>query len=239
MRLRVVLALLLVAAVGDARAEDPKEAAHKAFATGSGLYALGDFRPALESFKRSYLLYAAPETLYNIAQCHRQLGEHAEAVRLYKNYLELVPNAADRDEINRFIGEEQHAGTPVTPVIPPTVTPPVDQPRSERGPPGLALPVTVGVVAIAALATGLVLYLGARSDYDGLVPGCTPRCDPAALDPISTRADVSYALLAVGGVVAAVDVALWAWYGTSRRNALHVSVAGAPHEARLAVTGSW
>ena len=35
-----------------------------------------------------------PVFLYNIAQCHRLLGENAEAVRFYRRYLEAAPAAS-------------------------------------------------------------------------------------------------------------------------------------------------
>jgi tetratricopeptide (TPR) repeat protein len=162
-----VLPLLLVAAtyadeVGDARAS---------YTEGSRLYAMGDYQGALSAFKRSYLVSAAPDLLYNMAQCHRALGEHREALRLYQNYLELVPGSADRAEVERLLAEERAAvatgsnpppATGAVPVVSTTTAPSHATP--ERGSRAwVAAVVVVAVVVVAAAVTGVVLGLTLHS----------------------------------------------------------------------------
>lgn len=73
------------------------------FKQGRMHYQLGEYREALNEFKEAYRLKQDPSFLYNIAQCHRQLREYAEAIRLYGNYLREAPDADNRDEVERQI----------------------------------------------------------------------------------------------------------------------------------------
>lgn len=41
--------------------------------------------------------------LFNIAQCHRQLNDLAEAAKFYRSYLRQDANAANRDEVRKII----------------------------------------------------------------------------------------------------------------------------------------
>jgi tetratricopeptide (TPR) repeat protein len=67
--------------------------ARASYEEGTRFYAVGDFAQALAAFRRAYLHYDSPALLYNIARCHANLNNHAEALRFLKIYLELVPYA--------------------------------------------------------------------------------------------------------------------------------------------------
>jgi tetratricopeptide (TPR) repeat protein len=86
-----------------ARAQDDVAAAKVHFQKGTRLYEVGDYRQALDEFKSAHLAKPDPAFLYNIAQCHRQLGEYEAAVTLYKRFLAASPNAANRPEVERRI----------------------------------------------------------------------------------------------------------------------------------------
>jgi hypothetical protein len=102
MRLTVLIALVLLAPF--ARAED-KNAARAAYAEGRRHYDLNEFTPALEAFKRAYVAFEDPVFLFNIAQCHRQLGHREDAIKFYRSYLRNQPDAANRDEVNATIAK--------------------------------------------------------------------------------------------------------------------------------------
>jgi hypothetical protein len=101
-------ACLILLASGVARADD-KEAARQAYIEGTRLYDLADFNAALQSFKKAYLNYEEPAFLFNIAQCHRALGDKGEAIRFYRTYLRKVPNAANHVEVEKIIANLEAA----------------------------------------------------------------------------------------------------------------------------------
>jgi hypothetical protein len=68
-------------------------------------YQLGEYREALKEFQEAYRLKQDASFLFNIAQCHRQLHEVADAIKLYGSYLREAPDAANRAEVERQIRE--------------------------------------------------------------------------------------------------------------------------------------
>src|SRR5277367_5883450 len=104
----VLTALLFVALTPPAFA-DSKGAAKAAFHDGTRQYEIGDFAAALAAFKRAYLAYEDPAFLFNIAQCHRMLGEKPEALRQYRMYLRKFPQSANSAEVQRIIADLQVA----------------------------------------------------------------------------------------------------------------------------------
>jgi tetratricopeptide (TPR) repeat protein len=79
---------------------------------GSRQYDLGDFRAALDLFKRAYLAHEEAGILFDIGECHRQLGESAEAVHAYQSYLRRKPDAANRADVEALIAKLQGAPAP-------------------------------------------------------------------------------------------------------------------------------
>jgi tetratricopeptide (TPR) repeat protein len=92
--------ILLLAAPADARG---KAEARDAYRLGTQLYNLSEYQQALEKFKQAYLDYPDPSFLFNIGQCHRQLGQKSEAVRSYRAYLREAPGAPNRKEVTELI----------------------------------------------------------------------------------------------------------------------------------------
>jgi tetratricopeptide (TPR) repeat protein len=120
----VAVALIVVAACPDgARAEDTREQAMVRFREGRKLYQVGEYRAALEEFKRGYLLKDDPVFLFNMAQCHRQLGDTREALVFYRRYLAASPNAENRKQVEKSIGDLERAAA--EPAVPPPPPPPV------------------------------------------------------------------------------------------------------------------
>ncbi|HVU51944.1 MAG TPA: hypothetical protein VHL80_14705, partial [Polyangia bacterium] len=50
-------------------------------------YNLDELAPALAEFREAYRLKPDPSFLFNIAQCHRKLGETDAALDFYRKYL--------------------------------------------------------------------------------------------------------------------------------------------------------
>lgn len=85
-----------------ARAEN-KDLARRAYDEGRRRYDLNEFAAALDAFKRAYLNYEDPAFLFNIAQCHRQLGQKQEAIRFYRSYLRNKADAPNREEVKATV----------------------------------------------------------------------------------------------------------------------------------------
>jgi tetratricopeptide (TPR) repeat protein len=93
----------MVCSLAFAQPAPNKAKARDAFRLASQSYDLGEYRDALTKFKEAYRYYEEPSFLYNIGQCHRQLGERQEAVRFFKTYLIKVPNASNRPDVEQMI----------------------------------------------------------------------------------------------------------------------------------------
>jgi hypothetical protein len=149
LRAFVVLGVLVVASVtsAPARAQGTRagstgrdaavEKARDHFQQGQRLYTVSRYREALEQFKNAFLAVEDPVFLYNIAQCHRLLGESAEAARFYRRYIEAAPSGSERTRAEKWIAELESApGTAPAPVSPaPRPSPPPVTPPAGASPP--------------------------------------------------------------------------------------------------------
>jgi iron complex outermembrane receptor protein len=104
MRRLIVLALLLLAPI--ARADDRADAkAH--FDQGVLYYNVGKFQEALDEYSKAYEIFRAPELLFNIGQCYKQLGNHERALFHFRSYLREVPESPNRAVVEDLIGESE------------------------------------------------------------------------------------------------------------------------------------
>jgi hypothetical protein len=84
----------------------PPTAEAKAHASrATGLYNLGHYQQALAEYEAAYMAVQDPPFLFNIAQCHRKMGNDKEAIAFYRSYLRVAPNAPNRPEVQRRIAE--------------------------------------------------------------------------------------------------------------------------------------
>ncbi|WP_309893234.1 tetratricopeptide repeat protein [Archangium sp.] len=68
---------------------DAEVLARAKFAEGNLAYDLAKFQKALDAYSEAYRLVPLPGFLFNIAQCHRQLGRPERAGFFYRRYLSL------------------------------------------------------------------------------------------------------------------------------------------------------
>jgi tetratricopeptide (TPR) repeat protein len=117
-------AVLAVAPLGAraAGAETPSRTEAQArvkFAEGNTAYDLAEFQKALDAYSEAYRLVSLPGFLFNIAQCHRQLGHAERAAFFYRRYLALSktepPNAP---LVRELIAEMDAAAAPKEPPKP-------------------------------------------------------------------------------------------------------------------------
>jgi hypothetical protein len=148
----VVAAAVIAAAVAvawapaPARADGARARAH--FEKGKSYFQLSEYRKALEEFKAAHVEKPDAAYLYNIAECHRNLGEPREAAVFYQRFLKLAPpDSPMRSSAEKQLAELQApppaaAGAPAAgpavapppaptapaPVAPPAPVPPVAPP---------------------------------------------------------------------------------------------------------------
>src|SRR5262249_33525822 len=101
-------ALLVLAAAGVARADDPRVEARAHYAQGLALGAPNGYQGALREFEEAYALSPQYAVLYNIGQAHVALGHTAEAIDVLGRYLRdggdrIAP--ARRTQVVRQIAE--------------------------------------------------------------------------------------------------------------------------------------
>jgi len=104
-RVSLLTYALVVALPSSVRAtpEDDRAIAKQEYTEGTREFELGNFDNAIKHYEEAYRHRDEPVLLYNLAQAHRLAGHHAQALRMYKQYLLRSPNAANRDEVSQKI----------------------------------------------------------------------------------------------------------------------------------------
>jgi tetratricopeptide (TPR) repeat protein len=232
---------VLGAAESAARAADEvpgadTKTAREHYKRGVAHYDLNEYAPALEEFKAAYRAVQDPSLLFNIAQCHRRLGQKGDALYFYRSYLRRSPEAPNRAEAERHIQELERelasvpsapppvAASPPAPV-PAVVVPPAGAPTASYVQlPAPAPPpywsnrrisaVVAGGVGLLAIGVGSAVALSARSSYDDVIdrcPGrvCTSLDDKNAIDDARARGNLATGIW-IGGLAAmATGAVLW------------------------------
>jgi len=106
---RAALATKLVPAMKKLVDDAPTERAKELFDQASRHYNLAEYAPALDLYKRAYRITPLPAFLFNIAQCHRKLGQHKDAILMYQSFLTGVPDADNRKVVEGLIAESKAA----------------------------------------------------------------------------------------------------------------------------------
>ena len=85
--------------------------AKKQFYRGEKLFALGRFDKALDAYEAAFEAKPLPEFLFNIGQCHANLGNYEQAIFSLRKFLRLRPKAKNRAQVKEYIAslEEKQA----------------------------------------------------------------------------------------------------------------------------------
>jgi len=151
---------------------DPVEA-RKHFELGKRYFQVNEYRKAIDEFKAAHILEPDPAFLYNLAECHRRLGEDKEALTFYRRFLSLSPPGnpqravAEKRVAEIEAAEANPAAAPPAPSSPAVATPAIvgAQPRP---PPTIAEP----------------SHMGARSAVTlGASPDAAVAREPAPVEP--------------------------------------------------------
>ena len=139
----LLLALFLCSGL-PARAADPRtESARAHSQEGDAYYKLEKYKNAISEYEQAYLAKPDPSFLYNIAQCHRLMGERAEAINFYRRFLRDAPNAPNRAIAEKHIRDLEEAGANGAPPAagrPATAPPPVEPLAPPAPPPAASTP---------------------------------------------------------------------------------------------------
>jgi tetratricopeptide (TPR) repeat protein len=114
-------------------------------------YNLDEYAPALAEFREAYRIKPDPSFLFNIAQCHRKLGQNDAALDYYRKYLRNLPDAPNRADVERMVAElhaKEAAPPPDAPPAPAPVATPAPVP-----PPQLVAPTPAPEAALVAAPT--------------------------------------------------------------------------------------
>jgi tetratricopeptide (TPR) repeat protein len=82
-------------------------AARAHFLRAEKAFNLAKFTEALAAYEAAYEVRPLPGLLFNIAQCHRNLGDHERAIFFYRRYLTLEPRSKNRDLVLELIAEQE------------------------------------------------------------------------------------------------------------------------------------
>jgi tetratricopeptide (TPR) repeat protein len=79
------------------------EKAGKSFDSAKRLYKQARYADALAKFEEAYRIKPHPVILFNIGKCYEHLGDIPKALRNYRDYLRLEPDAKDRQTVSDAI----------------------------------------------------------------------------------------------------------------------------------------
>ncbi len=240
----IPLCLIVCLATTTARADDPA-AARLHYKEGTKAFDLGLYDKAIAEYMTAYQAVNDPALLYNLAQAHRLAGHPRDALRFYRVYLQRLPGAENRPEVEEKIVElkqvvdrldraqndlqPDHAldtGAPattsttnaagVTPAA--VVAPPAPPP-----PPGRTLRwagIGTGAVGVGALAVGIAFGALAQSASSSLTNTSHAGgfYDPGKYSTGHTDQIVEGVTLGIGAAAVATGVVL---YVLGRRAATH------------------
>jgi hypothetical protein len=207
----VLFAAAPTPAPAPAPAQDPAtlKAARELFQAGLKLYGQGRYAEALLRFEETWAVRSHPSIQFNLGRCHEQLGDPSNALRAYREYLRLAPEAADRevvvDSISRMERKLREKGLQQLTVAAdhPGARVSVDGADVGPAPATLALPVGVHQLVVTAVGfepyeqsvllqlsqgTDLSVTLRAVSVAPVAVVVDAPRIEPVAAPPLLTPA---------------------------------------------------
>jgi hypothetical protein len=215
------LALLLLASSGSAQGVVPSADATLRSLNEEGKRAFAEQRyvDALQAFVAAHERSGLPGYLFNIALAHRLLGHCDEAAAAYRKYLAAVPNAPNRAQAEQqlevvtrcsAVPEPSPPAEPVqvAPAVPPAavVVPTPEPPAAIKHGRRWPWVLTGGGVALAAVGAALALWADAQ--FNQLQHTCAPGCDPASWSGARLREQVSWPVLGVGALLAAIGAGL-------------------------------
>lgn len=120
------------APAGSVPQSEKDQRARALFEKGRQAYGDGQYRDAWAYFHEAYQLSGRPELLYNIGQTADRLGQDADALRAFRMYVERLPGASNRHEVeNRIRALEERVSSTAQPA-PQSLVEPQAQPAARQ-----------------------------------------------------------------------------------------------------------
>ena len=166
----LLVVTFLLGGIDSASADSPDpsdgqtERAKEHFYRAEKLFALRRFERALSEYEAAFEAKPIADFLFNIGQCHVNLGNYREAIFSFRKFLKLKPNAKNRDQVEDYIATldkkqaDQPRDKPPLELVPKDGNTSVDKPGSGRF--YTRWWFWTGVVAVAAGTTAILLYDG-------------------------------------------------------------------------------
>jgi tetratricopeptide (TPR) repeat protein len=189
-------------------------AAREHFTRGREAFSNGDFATAAREFSQAYELSGRPQLLYNIGTAYERLHNWEEANLALSRYLERVPDASDRAEVQarlnviqvelQHIAEARQAPTAEAS----TATRVVVIERRVVEPPRYFRVAGFVAAGLAVVGGGVTLAVGLLADarYNDLARNCgqtVAGCAADDIDDMQLRANLVNGGLAATGIFAA------------------------------------
>jgi tetratricopeptide (TPR) repeat protein len=103
------IALVILLGGGLAFAGQGEQRDRELFQQAQKAYGVGHFDEALALYTQAYEIKPLPGFLFNIAQCHRQLGHFERAIFFYRRFLtQSAHRPVNADEVERFIADMEN-----------------------------------------------------------------------------------------------------------------------------------
>ena len=170
-------------------------------------YDLGHYQQALKQYEELYQLKPVAAVLFNVAQCHRKLGQLHEAANLYRSFLvHAEPESREATKAQELLAQVEEALNQQEAVAKaaPQGTAPLSAAKAEARPAATGWPPPPSVVylpqqlppppppshktayvlggtAVAALAAGLILGLSAKNAASSLTSSMHTNAEANAL----------------------------------------------------------
>lgn len=166
MRCVATIAAGLLVIASSALAADDRATAKAHFERAERAYKLARFDEALVDYQRAYETLPLPDLLFNIGQCHRNLGNLDEAIFSFEAFLRDARVVDDRDRVTKLINdlraEQRRRATPTTTatrtatLVAPRPAPPPRQPARLTDKWWFWPVVALGAVAVVGTTVGVV-----------------------------------------------------------------------------------
>ncbi len=101
--LEIAICVAAALAAPCAHAQVDTAQARAAFRQGAKAYNEADYRRAIALFQQAYQLDPHPALIYNVGQAYEKLGNVPAALRSFRKYLRLAPDARDRATVEAKI----------------------------------------------------------------------------------------------------------------------------------------
>jgi tetratricopeptide (TPR) repeat protein len=231
MRWAALTLFLLAPTIASAQdgADSMDAEAHALYEAGATAFRGGRYDDALQDFQRAYDLSHRPGLLYNIGQCHDRLRHDVEALAAFEQYVQEMPDAPQRPEIEgrlpalREAAERERAAreaaqTQETPTVtePPPAEPTPPPPPAAHHDPDVTPWIVAGAGGVVAIVGAILVGVayGDIGTVQNAAMGTFYDSVMSADQQAPILSGVGFAAIGVGLAAAAAGI-VWGIVGSS------------------------